>query len=182
MIIGIAGTIGSGKGTVVEYLKSKGFARYSSSGILGEILRKRGLPETREHMSLLADELMDTYPGGILHLSHERAQKEGAQNYILEAIHRVSEAEYLHSIEGVLLGVDADIEKRYARIQERHEGKKDQVTYEQFREDALREDEGARGAGNNIRATLALADSIVMNNGSKEELEAQVEEVLNTLR
>ncbi len=181
MIIGITGTLGAGKGTVVEYLKSKGFGHYSSSGILKEILAERGLPATRFNMSSLADELMKTHEGGILHFSHERAQQEGIKDYVLEAIHRESEALYIKSIGGVVVGVDADVEKRYERIAKRKEGEKDDVTYEQFLADVKREDEGGGGTGSNIRAALKTADAVVMNNGSQEELFAQVEEVLKKI-
>ncbi len=178
MIIGITGTLGAGKGTVVKYLISKGFKHYSSSGILKEILAERGLPQTRFNLSALADELLKAHEGGILHLSHERAQQEGAENYVLEAIHRVDEANYIHSIGGKLLGVDADVEKRYERIAKRKEGEKDNVTREQFLADVQREDEGGGGTGSNIRETLKTADAIVINDGTPEDLFAQVESAL----
>ncbi len=182
MIIGIAGTLGAGKGTVVEHLKTKGFVHYSSSGILKEILRESGQVESRKNLSHLADELMKKHEGGIFHFSHERAQRSGTSNYILEAIHRVSEAEYVRSIGGVVIGVDADIKVRYARVVQRKEGEKDNVTYEQFLKDAAREDEGETGTGPNIRAVLKMADFIIMNDGSLEELYAHIEEVLQKIR
>lgn len=181
MIVGITGTIGAGKGTVVEYLKQKGFAHYSSSQVLREMLRERGLPETRDYMSPLADELMTKYPGGILHFSHERAQKDGATDYVLEAIHRESEADYIRSIGGVILGVDADLDTRYERTVRRGEGAKDQVTYEEFLEHARREDEGESGTGPNIRAVLKNADAVLVNNGTPEELCEQVDAALAQL-
>ena len=181
MIIGIAGTIGAGKGTVVKYLMSKGFAHYSSSHILKEVLTERGLPLTRTYMSPLADELLAKYPGGVLFLSHEHAQRDGVKDYILEAIHRESEAAYVRSIGGIILGVDADIRTRYERSVKRQEGEKDNVTYGQFLADARREDEGQGGGGPNIRAVLKDADAVLTNNGTQEELFAQVEAVLARL-
>lgn len=178
MIIGIAGTIGAGKGTVVDYLKTKGFKDYSNSAILKEMVLERGLSPTRTHMSALADELMRKYEGGILHFSHERAVEEGAQNYILEAIHREKEAEYIRSIGGVVFGVDASLEDRYARTQKRAHGEKDAVTFEEFKEHALREDEGVTGTGPHIRAVLRDADAVFMNNGSIEELHTQIDVAL----
>ena len=163
---------------MVEYLKKKGFGHYSSSGILKEILAQRGLPATRFNMSALADKLLRAYEGGVLHLSHESAQKEGVKDYVLEAIHRVDEATYIRSIGGVVLGVDADVEKRFERATKRKEGEKDNVTYEQFLADVKREDEGGGGTGSNIRAALKVADAIVTNNGTQEELFAQVENAL----
>jgi dephospho-CoA kinase len=181
MIIGITGTLGAGKGTVVEYLKQKGFGHYSSSGILKEILAGLGFPATRQNMSELADELMKKHPGGVLTLSYERAEEAGIKDYVLESIHRISEADYIHSVGGKILGVDADIEKRYARAVKREEGEKDNVTFEQFVADTKREEEGATGTGPNIRAVLKIADAVVMNNGTQEELFVQVEKALKKL-
>ncbi len=181
MILGIAGTLASGKGTVVEYLKSQGFVHYSSSGILREILTERGLPLTRAYMSPLADELSQTYKGGVLEVAHTRAQEAGAKDYILEAIHRENEADYVRSIGGKILGVDASLQIRYARTQSRKEGAKDEVTFEEFVEHTKREEEGAGGTGPNIRAVLTSADTLVINDGTLEELHAQVDEALSTL-
>jgi dephospho-CoA kinase len=178
MIIGIAGTIGAGKGTVVAYLKQKGFAHYSASGTLKEILIERGLPQTRDYMSPLSNELSAQYPGGVLHLIHEQAKKDGAEHYVLESIHRPSEAEYVRRIGGVIWGVDADLDKRYERTIKRKEGEKDEVTYEQFVAHAKREDEGA-GVGNNIREVLKEADEVFQNNGTQDELYNQIELALS---
>lgn len=182
MIIGITGTLGAGKGTVVEYLKLKGFKHFSSSGILKEMLVERGEAPTRENLSNLANELMQVRPrGGILHVSHEKAHQAGHKDYILESIHRVSEADYIRSIGGKILGVDADIKKRYERAFARQEGEKDNVTFQQFVRDTQREEEGATGTGPNIRAVLKSADAIILNNGSLEELHAQVDAALARL-
>lgn len=183
MIIGIAGTIGSGKGTVVDYLKQKkNFAHYSSSGRLKEILDERGLAATRPHLSALADELMEQHAGGVLQLSHERAQANGDTDYILESIHRESEAAYVRSIGGVILGIDADLTTRFERTQKRQEGEKDNVTFEEFKAHAAREDDGATGTGPNIRAVLKSADYVVHNDGTLDELYAQVDEALTNMR
>lgn len=183
MIIGITGTIGAGKGTVVQYLKQKGFVHQSASAVLKEILKERGLPETRTFMSPLADELSATYEGGVLHLAYERAVHQGAEDIILEAIHRVSEADYVRSRGGVIWGVDADREKRYERTVKRGEGEKDRVTYEEFVEHTKREDEGLGGdSGPNIRAVLETAEEVFTNNGTVDELHAQIDSTLEKIR
>jgi dephospho-CoA kinase len=181
MIIGIAGTLGAGKGTVVEYLKSKGFTHYSSSDVLRKILDERGLSSERENLSSLANELMNEYSGGVLHFSNQYATDAGDENYILEALHRVSEGEYIEKIKGTILAVDAKIEVRYKRISARQEGEKDNVSFEKFVSDSHREDEGQTGSGPNIRAVLQMADHTIMNDGTIEELHAKVELWLQTL-
>ncbi len=176
MIIGLAGTIGAGKGTVVDYLKSKGFAHYSSSGILKEILTERGLPHTRDHFSPLGTELREKDEGGVPKIGYERSQKEGQVNVILEAIHSEGEAAFVKSVGGVIIGVDADPKIRYERASKRaHE--KDNVTFEEFLAHSAREDEG-QGEGHNIRAVINAADYVVENNGSLEDLHSQIDRVL----
>lgn len=180
MIIGIAGTLGSGKGTVVKYLRSKkNFSHYSSSDILKKNLEERGLSVTRKNMSELADEFIKKYEGGILHASYQQAQADNAQNIILEAIHRVGEAEFVRSLGGLVLGVDADVAVRYERISERHEGKKDEVTSDQFLADSKREDEGKGNGTPNIKEVLKNTDHTIMNNGTLEELQKEVDVFLS---
>jgi len=182
MIIGIAGTLGAGKGTVVEYLKKKGFAHYSSSDTLRQILAERGLPDQREYMSNLANELSAAQEGGVLYSSHHLAQAAGNENYILEALHRVSEGEYIQKIGGIILGVDADIKVRYDRISKRGDSGKDNVNFEQFVADSEREDEGKTGTGPNIKAVIGMSNHTITNNGTLEELHLKVETWLQTLK
>jgi dephospho-CoA kinase len=179
MIIGIAGTIGAGKGTVVEYLKLKGFAHYSSSKTLANILSERNLGHSRKEMSDLANELMSDYEGGVLHYSHLQAQKDGHSHYILESLHRVTEGEYIRKIGGIILGIDADIAIRYERAVKRKEGEKDNVTFEQFKSDSDREDEGKTGTGPNIKNVIKMADFVVTNNGTLEELYKQLDNFID---
>jgi dephospho-CoA kinase len=181
MIIGITGTLGAGKGTVVEILKKRGFAHYSSSDILMQILNERSLELTRKNMSELANELMEKYEGGVLSLSHELAKKNNDRNYILEAIHRIYEANYIKNIGGLVLGVDADVKIRYERITRRQEGEKDNVTFEQFLADTEREEDGEDGGMPNIKKVFREANFLVTNNGTLEELQAQVDSILQQI-
>jgi len=181
MIIGIAGTIGAGKGTVVEYLKTKGFSHYSSSDVLKRILSERGLELTRLNMSELANELMRDYEGGVLHFSQKYSQGNNDEASVFEALHRVSEGLYIKSIGGMILGIDAAVRVRFDRAIKRQEGAKDNVTFEQFLADSEREDEGKTGSGPNIKAVIKMADSVISNNGTKEELETAVDAWLNSL-
>lgn len=181
MIIGIAGTFAAGKGAVVDYLKSKGFAHYSSSGTLKERLDEKGLPHTRENLAHAAENLLSTYTGGVLELNLERAEKAGEVNVVLEAIHRMSEADFIRSRGGVIVGVDADVELRYKRVQERGDGAKDAVTFEEFKIDMAREEEGKGMVTSNIRSVIQSADYVVMNNGTLEALHAQVDAILKKI-
>jgi dephospho-CoA kinase len=181
MIIGIAGTIGAGKGTVVKYLKSKGFVQYSSSKSLGELVEKEGNPRTRDFLSPMATRLQKEYPGGVVEKNYrEKYLAERPENAIFEAIHRQSEANFLCSVGGIIIGVDADLGTRYQRTKLRNEGAKDQNSFDDFKKQAHIEDEGGGDTtrDNNIRAVIGSADAILTNDSTPEELYAKVEEAL----
>lgn len=180
MIIGIAGTIGAGKGTVVEYLKSKGFVHYSSSQVLRDKLTEQGLPHIRDNLSPLATKIRAEDPAGLPKINYERYLKEKPTNAVFEALHTVGEAEFIKSIGGVIVGVDADIKIRYERTVGRGE-ERDRASFEDFQKQARIEDEGSHedpSRDNNIRAIFKMADHVLINDGTKQELDAQIETVL----
>ena len=57
MIIGLVGTMGSGKTEVADYLKSRGFEHYTYSDIIIEIAKKRNIALTRENLQKLGTEI-----------------------------------------------------------------------------------------------------------------------------
>jgi dephospho-CoA kinase len=179
MLIGIVGALGAGKGTVVEYLKSKGFRHYSASGYLKEVLISRGIEPSRDTYSPLASEIRTANPAGLAKILTERYQADGGGDAIIEALHDVGEAEYIKANGGLLLGIDADVQVRYNRAIARG-SEKDQITFEHFQAQIEREENG--GGHHNIRAAMKLADYTIMNNGSIEELQAQIEAFLATLQ
>lgn len=172
MIIGITGTLGAGKGTVVEYLKQKGFAHFSASGKLREILEDRGVPVNREAYSKLADEIRTADPQGLVKLLWTDLESSSEQGAVIEALHDVGEMEFVRSRGGIILGVDADIKTRYERIAHRG-SEKDDVTFEEFKQIATHEEEG--GGKHNIRAVLDQADYVIQNTNTPEELWAEVD-------
>ncbi len=184
MIIGITGTLGSGKGTVVEFLKKKGFVQYSSSTLLGELVEKEGNPKTRDFLSPMATHLQKEYPGGVVEKNYrEKYLLEKPRRAIFEAIHRQSEANFLRGIGGFVVGIDADLKVRYERTVLRNEGAKDQQSFEDFQKQSQIEDEGGGDAArdNNIRAVIQGADVVLTNNGTPEELLVQLEEALKKI-
>ena len=62
MLIGITGTDGSGKGTVVSYLVAyHGFVHYSARAILRAEIVQRDIEPTRANMRLMANEMRAKY-------------------------------------------------------------------------------------------------------------------------
>lgn len=177
MIIGITGTNGAGKGIVVDYLvNKKGFRHFSSSGLLGEELKRRGLEQTRTNMRMVGNEFREKYGGGYLVEEFlRRAKEENISNFIIESIRSTGEAQALKEAGGRLLVVDADRKIRYERIFARRSGK-DRVDYDTFVEQEEREWYGAEGVHDmNIKSVIRMADYTIENNDSLDHLYTDVE-------
>lgn len=184
MIIGLAGTLGAGKGAVTEYLKEKGFVQYSSSGLLGELVVKEGNPRMREFLSQMGTRLQQEYPGGVVEKNYkEKFLVEKPENAVFESLHRQSEADFLKSVDGIIIGIDADLKTRYERTSVRGETEKDSVSFEVFQDHSRVEDEGGgdETRDDNIRAVINSADYVITNNGTFEELHAQIDTVLEKI-
>ena len=172
MLLGIVGALGAGKGTVVDYLKTKGYRHYSASGYLKEVLISRGVEPHRDTYSELATEIRTANEAGLAKILIERYRNDGEGDAVIEAFHDVGEAEFFKQNEGILIGLDADIHVRYKRAVARG-SEKDQVSFEEFKAHIDREEHG--GGKHNIRAALALADYTIMNDGSINELHKAVD-------
>lgn len=181
-IIGITGTIGAGKGTVVEYLKTKGFQHYSARSLLLAELAKRGLENDRNAMRPLANELRQKYgPAYIAETLFQEAEMAGG-DAVIESLRTIGEVEALKKLSSlfVLLAVDAEPKIRYERILKRG-SETDSVSFEEFIEQELLESEGKDAWAQNLPACIDAADIVITNNGSLEDLHRAVDAALEKL-
>lgn len=178
MIIGITGSDGGGKGTVVDYLVTKGYVHYSSRDFIVAEINRRGLPVDRNQMRLVANELRAQHGNDfVVKQAFKKAEAEGKQNVVIESIRALAEAEYLKSKGGILLSVDADVALRYERVQYRR-SETDKVTFEQFLAHEELEKNDPDPNGMQKAKVMAMADYTINNNGTLQELHAQVEAFL----
>ncbi len=181
MIIGVTGTLGAGKGTVVEYLKTKGFKHYAvSDTFLAGEAEKRGLPPTRENRRDIANEYRAQGATKLMEavVAFAKEDIDAGHDVVIDPQHTKAEVEFIHAMGGYEIAVDADLPVRYERIQKRG-GSKDNVTYEEFAAAQALEMASDDPDKNNLGMAIAAADARVTNNGSLEELFAQVDEVLS---
>lgn len=182
IVIGITGTLGAGKGTIVEYLKEMGFVHFSARDFLNKRIKELGLESNRDTMTMVANqerekEGADFIAKGLLAM----AKKEG-KNCIIESIRNVKEIKYLkENSEFLLFSVDADIKKRYERIVQR-KSETDNVSFETFQQNEQREMDSKDENKQNIKACMQLSDFSFNNDGDIEALRKQVEQVLDRIQ
>lgn len=178
-IIGITGTLGAGKGTVVDYLvKQKGFDYYSvRQYIIGEI-KKRGLPVNRDSMVITANDLREkNNPAFIVEELYKRAEKD-KKDAVIESIRTPGEIDFLKQHgDFILLAVDADPHLRYERITLR-QSSTDQVDFDTFIENEQREMTTIDPNKQNLQQCIEQADILLINNGSINDLFTQLESKL----
>jgi len=184
MIIGITGTLGAGKGTVVEYLvNQKGFTHVAvSDTFLVNEAKKRGLEPIRTVRRDIANEYRVQGPTKLMEAVYEMAKPavDAGENIVLEPQHTAAEVAFIQSIGGIEFAVDADLHTRYDRIQKRGSSK-DNVTFEQFADEQKHEMRSDDPNQNNLGAAIALADVLINNDGTEDQLFAQIEEILSNL-
>lgn len=179
LVVGITGTNGAGKGTIVEILKKNGFAHLSVGDYLLEEVKKIGWEECRESQIKMGNELRAKYgPGYIAEQLYEKAKIRGGK-VIIESIRTIGEIETLKS-KGpfILLGVTAPRELRYQRILDRG-GFKDTVSFEEFSRSEDMEMSSTDPNKQNLSRCIELADYQIENEGTIEELQIKVKNIIN---
>jgi|SRR3989338_1295417 len=177
MIIGITGTLGAGKGTVVEYLQTKGFKHYSARGVFNEEIARRGWVSNRDNMVIVANELREQYGSDFFARRALEKAHEYEGNAVIESIRTIGEANYLKSQGALLWAVDAEIHLRYERIQKRA-SETDKISFEKFQADERLEFANTDPTKQNLSEVMTMSDAIFYNNGTLEDLFRQVEQVL----
>ena len=176
-MLGLTGSNAAGKGEVAERLRRNGFAVHSLSDIVREEAAARGLAPERENLIRVGNELRRQGGAGVL---AERILPRLGRRDVVDSIRNPSEVEVLRRLASfVLLGVVAPVELRFERARSRARAG-DPETLEAFR---AREDEEntTDPHAQRLAATLALADHVLSNRGSLEELEREIERVLAQL-
>ena len=182
IIIGITGTLGAGKGTIVEHVKDVyGFSHQSVREFIAKEIEKRGLPVNRDTLTEVANDLRATHHSA--YIVEELYQHAATlnQNAIIESVRTEGEIKTLKDKPNFyLFAVDADVKLRYDRIKQRKSAT-DMITFEKFQTDEAREMNSSDPAKQNLKYCIEHSDYVFSNNGTVEDLYEQVDIVMKKL-
>lgn len=176
LILGIAGEMGCGKGTIAKHVVAEyggGSLRFST--ILRDVLDRIYAEQSRENMQTLSTILRKNFGEDILAsaMMHDAALAP-QEIVVVDGVRRMTDIGHLKDLPHFrLVYVEADMEKRYERIVKRGENSDDTVkTFEQFKRE--HEDESEI----QIRDLKNYADYVVDNNGTFMDLYAQIDKII----
>jgi dephospho-CoA kinase len=176
-VIGLFGLIGSGKDTVSEYIQQKyGYAHISMGDIVRELATQQGLEPNRDNLARVQREQAQKH--GIKWFAEEvvrRIRSNKWQKVVISGIRRPEDAEVPKRAFGkdfILVQVDADPKIRFERMKSRARVG-DPKTLEEF----LHQEELDKKAFN-FEKLKTYIDYTVTNNGTREQLQSQVDALL----
>ncbi len=183
IVFGLTGKNASGKGTVAEILKKKKFTYHSLSDSLRDELKSLKKEETRENLIEIGNKLREEGGPGVL--ADKLIPKLNSENnHIVDSIRNPLEVislrneTQLHSF--FLISVDANARLRYDRLCSR--GRiGDTDSWDKFVEQEKREENNDDPNKQQLSKTMEMADYIIDNSGTLEELEAEVNKIIFSL-
>ncbi len=180
IIVGGTGTFRAGKGELQKFLCKRAFKHYSVSDFIAEVVISRKLPVNRNTMRDVANELR--YKFGttcIINSLIARAVNAGHQKIYIESLRALGEVRRIKELGGIVIGIDADPLLRFCRALACR-SVKDHVTYEEFSAQE-RAETNNDPFKQNLPGCLKEADYVLLNNGTRKELESQIEIIMEKI-
>ncbi len=173
MIIGLTGLAGSGKDAAAKFLSEKyGYKLLVFSDVLKEEAKKRGTEPTKMNLSILGDELR-TKSGNTVLAKKLLEKIDPEENYVLSGFRSPEEVYAIQNevLDFYLVLIDADKTTRFKRRRP-----EDPQTEKEF---FARDERDISNKG--LDKVIEMADYTIVNNGTLQELEGKVEELLSKI-
>lgn len=177
IILGLAGEIASGKGTVAQYIVDKhNGSSHRFSTMLRDVAHRMYLEENRENLQRLSIMFRKNFHDDLLSMVIAKdAENDTHEIIAIDGVRRLADISYLKKIENFkLVYIEASLENRFDRITKRGENTDDaKKPFEEFKKDHEREAELQIGELKNH------ADYMIDNNGSFGDLYKQIDKIIS---
>jgi dephospho-CoA kinase len=173
-VIGLSGKIGAGKGTVSAYLNTKfGASEHRFSDVLIDILKRLHIPPERESLQKLGASLRSQLGQEVLINALEKDLSNSSSDILtVDGIRYPNEVEMLRKFDNsILIFVSAPAKVRFERVKKRGEKGEESINFEEFMSAENRETE------RHLDSLEGMADYIIDNNGTLNELYANVDKI-----
>lgn len=172
--IGLTGTNSAGKGETAAFFMARGYGYRSLSDVIRDRLRAEGLEASRDNLIRRGNELRREGGPDIL---ARLAMADIRPPCVIDSIRNTMEIAYLKTRPGfILLALEAPVALRFERaaLRGRNESA---ATLEDFvrKED---EERGSAPESQQLDACIALADAVVVNDGTIADLHRKLEAFL----
>ena len=177
LLLLITGMAGSGKTTLSDMLREKGYAVFTMGDVIRHEVRMRNQPPTPENLGKMAEQIRKT--GGDAAVARKCIPLiigEPNTKVALDGVRSLDEVyAFQEAFNTFLVAVHASPESRYQRLKGR--GRSDDPSNRQvFRERDLRE--LGFGMGN----AIALSDYIVFNDDGLDSLERELDKLIRKIK
>lgn len=172
LVIGITGTIASGKDTVGGILRAKGCNHIVLSSIIREEIAARHMEPTRITLQDVGNDLRKQFGGQVLAERALNKFKSYDAPLVIDGIRNVDEINFLKENSNFkLIGVDAPFEIRWARVRARNRDS-DLLNHDKFVIDDAR-DRGFNEPlnGQQVGMCLVQADFLINNDEEFQRLD-----------
>ncbi|MEM3837667.1 MAG: AAA family ATPase [Fervidicoccaceae archaeon] len=169
-VVLVAGMPGSGKSIVTSYLRKKGYKSFSMGDVVREIADERGVEKTQENMLRIAEEIRSKYgPAGVAALLIERI-KDTEPPIVIDGVRSIHEIKYFGRVWNCIhvVALYSPPWLRFQRIRERNRPG-DPMKFEEFLQRDMKELSFGLGT------VLALCDTLIINEGTKRDVEIALE-------
>jgi len=172
MIIGLTGSMGSGKGEIVKILEKEGFKYVTLSSMVREEARKRGVPEEREKLMEVGNSMRKEGGAGVLAVrAYESTLVNGGGKWVIDGIRNPAEIVELKKYEGVhIVGIKTDLNLLVDRILSRNRDSDPKSREEVLRKVEREWGKGEPEDGQQVGKCMELTDYTIDNGGTLEDL------------
>ena len=178
IVIGIIGTIASGKGTIAKYLvKKHGFKHIVMGNLVRAIARKKGIKPTRENLHNLQAKYRAKDPAYFIKKAIAKINMQKHQKWVVDGLRNPEDARELKKVfDAKIIFVDAPVKLRWERARKRRRGKEAKESLKDFIKIEKQENKIFH-----FDITKKYADFKIINAGSKKQIYSKIEKILKKI-